>query len=179
VIGIIGKFTHCWINAAFNHAIAFENDHGTASVSLFVYSVLFAAATSEAALSRRAPNQPAVMLAQVRIQRTTIIRVPPASPSTLTSEPVRWKEKGGPDCIKWSAIAAAMISSPTSLDVIIRGGKRYRVKLNKSCQATEFYADFYVKATPDGQICRSRDSIYSRAGGECGIAKFRTLSRVK
>jgi hypothetical protein len=149
------------------------------SMSLLVYGALFAAATSEVAPSPRASNQSTIMLAQLRIQRTTIIRVPPAAPSSLVSEPVRWKEKGGPNCIKWSAIAAAMISSPTSLDVIIRGGKRYRVKLNKSCQAAEFYADFYVKATPDGQICRSRDSIYSRAGGECGINKFRRLTRVE
>jgi hypothetical protein len=168
-----------WINAAFNHAIAFESNHGTVSMSLFIYSVLFGAATSVAAPPQRLRSQQSITLAQVRIQRTTIIRVPPATPSTLISEPVRWKEKSGPNCIKWSAIAAAMISSPTTLDVIIRGGKRYRVKLNKSCQAAEFYADFYVKATPDGQICRSRDSIYSRAGGECGINKFRTLARAK
>jgi hypothetical protein len=148
-------------------------------VSLFVYGAMLAAATPEAAPLLRAPSKPAVMLAQLRIQRTTIIRVPPAAPSVIISEPVRWKEKGGPDCIKWSAIAGAMISSPTSLDVIIRGGKRYRVKLNKSCQAAEFYADFYVKATPDGQICQSRDSIYSRAGGECGISKFKRLTRAK
>jgi hypothetical protein len=148
-------------------------------VSLFVYGVMLAAATPEAAQLLRASGKPAVMLAQLRIQRTTIIRVPPAAPSVIISEPVRWKEKGGPDCIKWSAIAGAMISSPSSLDVIIRGGKRYRVKLNKSCQAAEFYADFYVKATPDGQICQSRDSIYSRAGGECGISKFKRLTRAK
>jgi hypothetical protein len=148
-------------------------------VSLFVYGAMLAAATPYAAQLLRAPGKPAVMLAQLRIQRTTIIRVPPAAPSVIISEPVRWKEKGGPDCIKWSAIAGAMISSPTSLDVIIRGGKRYRVKLNKSCQAAEFYADFYVKATPDGQICQSRDSIYSRAGGECGISKFKRLTRAK
>lgn len=140
---------------------------------------MLAAATPEAAQPLRALGKPAVMLAQLRIQRTTIIRVPPAAPSVIISEPVRWKEKGGPDCIKWSAIAGAMISSPSSLDVIIRGGKRYRVKLNKSCQAAEFYADFYVKATPDGQICQSRDSIYSRAGGECGISKFKRLTRAK
>jgi hypothetical protein len=141
--------------------------------------MMLAAATPEAGQLLRTPSRPAVMLAQLRIQRTTIIRVPPAAPSVIISEPVRWKEKGGPDCIKWSAIAGAMISSPTSLDVIIRGGKRYRVKLNKSCQAAEFYADFYVKATPDGQICQSRDSIYSRAGGECGISKFKRLTRAK
>jgi hypothetical protein len=146
---------------------------------MFLFGALLAAATSEAAKLPREPNQRPIILAQVRIQRTTIIRVPSATPAALISEPVRWKEKGGPDCIKWSAIAGAMISSPSSLDVIIRGGKRYRVKLNKSCQAAEFYADFYVKATPDGQICRSRDSIYSRAGGECGISKFKKLIRAK
>ena len=148
-------------------------------MSLIVYGVLLASATPEAAQLSRAPSRPTIILAQLRIQRTTIIRVPPAKPAALISEPIRWKEKGGPDCIRWSAIAAAMISSPTTLDVIIRGGKRYRVKLNKSCQAAEFYADFYVKATSDGQICRSRDSIYSRSGGECGIDKFRTLARAK
>lgn len=161
----------------FNHTIACGNHHGTVPVSLLIYAALLAAATSEVAPASRAPSRPAVLMAQVRIQRTTIIRVPPATPAALVSEPVRWKEKGGPDCIRWSAIAAAMISSPTTLDVIIRGGKRYRVKLNKSCQAAGFYADFYVKATTDGQICRSRDSIYSRAGGECGISKFRELTR--
>lgn len=148
-------------------------------MSLFVYGALLAVATPEVAEILRSPGRPDVMVAQLRIQRTTIIRVPPAAPSVIISEPVRWKEKGGPDCIKWSAIAGAMISSPSSLDVIIRGGKRYRVKLNKSCQAAEFYADFYVKATPDGQICQSRDSIYSRAGGECGISKFKRLTRAK
>jgi hypothetical protein len=148
-------------------------------MSVFIYGAMLAAATPEAAQLLRAPDRPTVMFTQLRIQRTTIIRVPPAAPSAIMSEPVRWKEKGGPDCIKWSAIAGAMISSPTSLDVIIRGGKRYRVKLNKSCQAAEFYADFYVKATADGQICQSRDSIYSRAGGECGISKFKRLTRAK
>lgn len=148
-------------------------------MSLFVYGALLASATPEVAQLSRAPIRPTTVLAQLRIQRTTIIRVPPAKPTALISEPIRWKEKGGPDCIKWSAIAGAMISSPTSLDVIIRGGKRYRVKLNKSCQAAEFYADFYVKATSDGQICQSRDSIYSRSGGECGISKFKRLTRAK
>ena len=148
-------------------------------MSLLVYGVLLATATSEAAPRPSGSAQAPVIFAQLRIQRTTIIRVPSATPTVLISEPARWKEKGGPNCIKWSAIAAAMISSPSSLDVIIRGGKRYRVKLNKSCQAAGFYADIYVKATADGQICKSRDSIYSRAGGECGIDKFKSLTREK
>jgi hypothetical protein len=134
-----------------------------------------------AAAGANAPPVPraATVIAQIRVQRTSIVRIQPVTPDIVTAEPVKWKEKGGPDCIKWSTIAGAMISSRNSLDVILRGGKRYRVKLSKRCQAGEFYSDFYVKTTVDGQLCQSRDSIYSRAGGECGIDKFRSLTRAK
>lgn len=150
-------------------------------MSILVYSALLAAASGAVARSEEVPPSPRtrIILAQVVIQRTTIVRVPPAITSSTVTQPTRWKEKGGPDCIKWSSIAAAMISSANSLDVILRGGQRYRVKLGKSCQAIDFYSDFYVKATPDGQVCKSRDSIYSRAGGECSIDKFKTLARAK
>ncbi len=114
---------------------------------------------------------------QVRIERQ-IIRIrpaPPPSPASLIIQPQKWKEKGAPDCIKWNNMAAAMVSSPTTLDLIVRGGSRFRVKLEKSCSAVDFYSGFYVKMTPDGQICKDRDSIHSRAGGECVIDKFKSL----
>ena len=76
-------------------------------------------------------------------------------------------------------MAAAMVSSPTTIDLIVRGGTRYRVKLEKSCQAIDFYSGFYVKATRDGQVCEDRDSIHSRSGGECAIGKFKTLVPAK
>lgn len=150
-------------------------------MSFLIYGAMVAAASAQtgAVAASRWLATSTTVVAQLRVQRTTIIRVPPISPTIIQTEPTRWKEKGGPDCIKWSAIAAAMISSPSTLDVVVRGGARYRVKLRKSCQASDFYSDFYVKATPDGQICQSRDSIYSRAGGECSIDKFRALIRSK
>ena len=148
-------------------------------MSVLLYGAMFVAASAQAAFATPKPMPAATILAQVIIQRTIVVRVPPVLPSAAIAQPTRWKEKGGPDCIKWSTIAAAMISSASTLDVILRGGKRYRVRLGKNCQAIDFYSDFYVKATPDGQVCRSRDSIYSRAGGECGIDKFRTLVRAK
>lgn len=117
------------------------------------------------------------IFAQVRIERQ-IIRIrpaPPPSPAMLITQPQKWKEKGAPDCIKWNNMAAAMVSSPTTLDLIVRGGSRFRVKLEKSCSAVDFYSGFYVKMTPDGQICKDRDSIHSRAGGECVIDKFKSL----
>ena len=156
-------------------------NYGITRMSIFVYGALIVAANLYPLTATHPPivHQANIVTAQVIVQRTTIVRVPPITPDIILTQPTRWKEKGGPDCIKRSAIAAAMISSPTTLDIIVRGGTRYRVKLSKSCQAIDFYSDFYVKATPDGQVCRARDSIYSRAGGECGIDKFKSLIRAK
>jgi hypothetical protein len=112
-----------------------------------------------------------VQLAQVTIQRSTIIRIRPAAPAAA----LKFKEKGAPKCLPWSNMAAAMISGPATIDLIVKGGTRYRVKLQKSCQAIDFYSGFYVKATRDGRVCEERDMIHSRSGGECGISKFKTL----
>jgi hypothetical protein len=140
----------------------------------------FAALTVAASGGDIVPAPPAVMgsvagetviLAQIQIQRNTIIRIPPAR--NLPS--LKFKEKEAPKCIKWSQMAAAMVSSPTTIDLIIRGGTRYRVKLQKTCQAIDFYSGFYVRSTKDGQVCEDRDMIHSRSGGECGISKFKTL----
>lgn len=121
-------------------------------------------------------SETTVVLAQIIIRQTKIIRIPSA-PTSLVPAPPRltFKEKDAPKCIKWSNLAATVVSSPTTIDVIVRGGMRYRLKLEKSCQAIDFYQGFYVKPTADGQLCKDRDSIRSRAGGECGIDKFKTL----
>jgi hypothetical protein len=136
------------------------------------------AATPSVAVPRPRETDVPILFAQLqmRIERQTIIRIRPAPPAAaaITATP-RWKEKGAPNCIKWSSMAAAMVSSPTTIDLIIKGGTRFRVKLERSCSAVDFYSGFYVKNTPDGQICRERDMIHSRSGGECGIDRFRTL----
>ncbi|MFM2100642.1 MAG: hypothetical protein RLZZ366_2181 [Pseudomonadota bacterium] len=128
----------------------------------------------------RAPDEaPAVIIAQIQIQRTTIVRVPPAPSAVISLAPTKWKEKRAPNCVKWSTMAAAMISGPTTIDIIVKGGTRYRVKLEKSCSSIDFYSGFYVKATPDGEVCKDRDSIHSRSGGECVIDTFKTLVPAK
>ncbi len=151
-------------------------NHVGAILNLFASLVLATATGGAFAMPlhdpRTARDAGSVSIAQVIIQRTTIMRVP-AAPSTV--KPTAWKEKDAPKCVKWSNLAAALVSSATTIDLIVRGGTRYRVKLEKSCQAIDFYQGFYVKQTPDGQICKGRDSIHSRAGGECVIDKFRTL----
>ena len=154
-------------------------NHVGIHLSVFAGLVLAAAATaapSAGAIVRDSARQSVgVVYAQVIIQRSTIIRVPPATPLALPILPMQWKEKSAPNCVKLSNLAAGMVSSPTTIDLIVRGGTRYRIKLEKSCQAIDFYQGFYVKPTADGQICKSRDSIHSRSGGKCEIDKFKTL----
>ncbi len=155
------------------------DDVGVA-LSLFASLMLaIAAGDSGSAALATAPQAQPVLLAQITIQRTTVVRIPPAMPPRGPSTPIEWKEQGAPNCVKWSNLAAALVSSPTTIDLIVRGGTRYRVKLEKSCQAIDFYQGFYVKQTQDGQICKDRDSIHSRAGGECVIDKFKTLVPAK
>jgi hypothetical protein len=129
--------------------------------------------------ARAADEESLVIVAQIQIQRTTIVRVPPAPTAIVSLTPTRWKEKHAPNCVKWSTMAAAMISGPTTIDLIVKGGTRYRVKLEKSCSSIDFYSGFYVKATADGEVCKDRDSIHSRSGGECVIDTFKTLVPAK
>ncbi len=150
--------------------------NGCVQMIFFAYAALIGPASAGAqSLPLVVESARATVVAQILIQRSSIVRVPPAAPPSQLPRAIRWKEKGAPNCIKWSSLAAAMVSSPTTIDLIVRGGTRYRVKLEKSCQAIDFYSGFYVKATKDGQVCEDRDSIHSRSGGECLIDKFKTL----
>ncbi len=139
-------------------------------MSLAAFAVM-SVSTGAATVPLLAQSSVPVHIAQVSIQRSTIIRIRP----TRNVRPQKFKEKGAPNCLPWSNMAAAMISSPTTIDLIVKGGTRYRVKLQKTCQAIDFYSGFYVKATRDGRVCEDRDMIHSRSGGECGISKFKTL----
>jgi len=154
--------------------------NGCAQMILFAYAALIGPASAGVqSLPLQAVSSEVTIIAQVQIQRSTIVRVPPAAPPSRPAPVIKWKEKGAPNCIKWSSMAAAMVSSPTTIDLVVRGGTRYRVKLEKSCQAIDFYSGFYVKATKDGRVCEDRDSIHSRSGGECLIDKYKTLVPAK
>jgi len=133
------------------------------------YAVALAGASTGAVLLQRQS-----VYARMTIRRDTIIRVP-AAPRKSNARPIKWKEKDAPSCIAWSRMAAAMVSSPTTIDVIVKGGTRYRVKLEKSCQSIDFYSGFYVDGNRDGMVCEDRDMMHARSGGACMIGKFKTL----
>ena len=98
-------------------------------------------------------------------------RVAPAAPSLI-----RWRERGGPRCIAAGQIVGATLLGQNSVDLILRDNSRLRARLESRCPALDYYRGFYVNATADGRICADRDSIRSRAGGECQIDAFRSLT---
>ncbi len=113
-----------------------------------------------------------IEVAQVSIRRTVVIRVPNASPPPPR---IRWREKKTLKCVPVSQLGGYAISQPDSIDLIVKGGARYRAKLERGCPSIAFYSGFYIQPPADGRVCAGRDMFHSRAGGQCGIDKLRTL----
>jgi hypothetical protein len=112
------------------------------------------------------------VFAQLTIRQTVVIRVPNAPPPPPR---VRWREKKTLKCVPVSQLGGYAISEPDSIDLIVKGGARYRARLEQGCPSIAFYSGFYIRPPVDGRICAGRDMFHSRAGGQCNIAKLRTL----
>lgn len=117
----------------------------------------------------------------VTIQQRIIIRVPKLPPpraaragAAMTPAP-RWEEKKADKCVALIDIAAASVGERDSVDLILNGGRRLRAKLGSECRGLDFYSGFYMRMTPDGKACASRDAFRARSGGECRIKAFRKL----
>ncbi|HTG37195.1 hypothetical protein [Sphingomonas sp.] len=122
--------------------------------------------------------------AQVRIERRIVIRVPrmTAAPGIITTAsaaplpPISWVERrGGDQCVPVTSLAAASVTRPDAVDLVLSGGRRMRARLGEDCPALNFQSGFYLRPPADGQICARRDLIRSRSGGECRIETFRAL----
>ena len=119
--------------------------------------------------------------APVLIRQYVIVRVPVrmqpvvARPRPLTA----WTEKKGPRCVPVQSIVGATVTNPNSIDLVMRDRSRVRARLGRRCPPLDYYYGFYLRPAGDGQICQDRDSIHSRAGGECGIDAFRGLVPVR
>lgn len=109
---------------------------------------------------------------QIIIRMSTGSRtITPAGASLL-----RWRESRGPRCVAARRLVGATSLRADSVDLILRDNSRIRARLQRRCPALDYYRGFYINATEDGQICADRDSIRSRAGGECQIEDFLALS---
>ena len=109
--------------------------------------------------------------AQLSFHSRVVIRIEAARVPLVT----RWVEKKGPRCIKMADIQGSAVIVANSVDVVVRGGDRIRMRFERSCPGLDYYAGFYVVPNKDGKICHGRDVVRDRAGGECAIDKFRKL----
>jgi hypothetical protein len=105
------------------------------------------------------------------VEERLIIRIPVAPRPRVR---IRWEEEKGPKCLPAAAIARAFLSSPDSIDFVLRSRQRVRARLDSDCDGLDFYGQLYLQPD-DGRICARRDAIRSRVGGSCRIEKFRTL----
>jgi len=113
----------------------------------------------------------------ITFHQQIIIRVSPGANRAMAQRqsPINWQEERGPRCIPARQIAHAALMRQQSFDLVLRDRTRLRARLERRCPALDYYVGFYISPTRDGLICAERDSIRSRAGGECRIDRFRTL----
>ncbi len=127
-------------------------------------------------------NMP-IQIAQVRIERRIIIRVPRRRPVTANrladiqrrSKPTTYAEKKIGKCLPMGNILGVQMADGRELDLLTRDRKRVRARLEKKCQARSFYSGFYMEKSGDGKICAGRDILHSRTGAKCEIDRFRQL----
>ena len=131
-------------------------------------------ASIPAMLGLSAAAEPRVV-SRVTIEQTTIFRIP-VRPH-MSAPMIEWQESKGPKCVPTAGIAGAMLSGPSSIDLVMRDRQRVRAKVDSDCSALDYYTGFYVQPE-DERLCAKRDEIRSRMGASCRIEKFRLLNPV-
>jgi hypothetical protein len=81
-------------------------------------------------------------------------------------------------CIDVSRIAGAVVVNPRTLDVVMKGGKRWRLTLGQQCPQLSYYGGFYYQPTRAGQFCAGQDRIMGRAGGACRVSYISPLKKL-
>lgn len=133
------------------------------------------------AVSAAPLERDAQVLAQMTIEQRVIIRVPimplrPPRPLRAAPPVIQWEERGSPKCLRTRDIKGAVIERGQTLHLVFSRVERYRIELDRSCRAADFYSGFYLEPTDDGKICARRDTLHSRAGASCEISRFRELT---
>ena len=112
--------------------------------------------------------------------RAQVGRVPVA-PSALAKPTDIWvagTSKPG-TCIDPDRIAGAVVVNPRTVELIMKGGKRWRLMLANACPQMSYYGGFYYQQEQAGKFCAGRDRIMGRAGGECRVDRLVPLVKRK
>jgi hypothetical protein len=121
---------------------------------------------------------------QVRIEQRVVIRIVPRSRSDRQNmsafvpappPPTRMVERKAGRCLPVSAIGAVQPGPDNRLMLFMRDRRMFSARLEKSCNARDFYSGFYVERNDDGMICVDRDRLQSRSGAKCQLDRIRQL----
>jgi hypothetical protein len=115
----------------------------------------------------------AAALAGPAVAQVGVVPVKPMPPAA--AEQWRADKPSRTSCIDVSAIAGAMVVDSRTLDVVLKGGKRWRLTLAQQCPQLSYYGGFYYQPTVPGKFCAGKDRIISRAGGACRVSHISRL----
>jgi hypothetical protein len=113
-------------------------------------------------------------VATAQIEAVPVRPMPPAAAD-------QWKP-GKPSrkaCIDSSTIAGAVVVDPRTVDIVMRGGRRFRLGLAQQCPQLSYYGGFYYQPRVPGKFCAGEDRIISRAGGACRVSQISELRPVR
>ncbi|PZU50603.1 MAG: hypothetical protein DI568_02255 [Sphingomonas sp.] len=79
-------------------------------------------------------------------------------------------------CFDTANIAGAIVVDARTVDVTMKGGKRWRLTLAQQCPQLSYYGGFYYQPRVPGKFCAGSDKVMSRAGGACRVS---TISEMK
>ena len=145
-----------------------------------------AIAVEQQSSAERAPLPIAAPAEQVSIEQRVTIRINPrpapmpdvanfvAEGADARGDP-RFVERKAGKCLPLGSIAGVQPLSDDRLLLILRDNRLFTARLEKGCQAREFYSGFIVKRNSDGQVCVSRDELLSRSGASCQVRGFKQL----
>jgi hypothetical protein len=124
---------------------------------------------------------------QIHIEQRVIIRLAPSAPaarremfnpSRRTDGPVRYKEKKLRRCIPIDEIAG-IAPMQNRLLLFMRDHRLLSATLERVCDPDTFYLGASVERNADGRLCSGRDTLRSRTGANCQIARINRLVALK
>lgn len=110
--------------------------------------------------------------AETRIRRVPVSPLQPMAEEAWRSGPARTNA-----CIDSTRIAGAVVMDQRTVDIILRGGQRYRLHLASDCAQLGYYGGLYYQPERPGLMCAGKDRIMGRAGGACRVKSISSLVR--
>lgn len=89
----------------------------------------------------------------------------------------RWIADKAVTCIDARDLAGAVIVDARNVDIYTHSGRRWRMRLARSCSQLGYYGNFYYHPARPGQICAGTDRLVGRAGGSCKVQQIYRLEQ--